>query len=332
MNQETKDKVIELRNQGMGCRSIAKACLVSRDNVRDFLRTKYAQNLTKHIIAPKAKILKTTVCKNCGKEYHRSDSEINSMLYCSLNCKREQKNQRAQAHRRTKMRVCKSCGQYFYAPNNSVYCSDQCRKKISICECCGKAFETEVYNNKKYCSKECRKSNVMKSHKDYCIEILNIHHGNLLPITLYNGSDNDITMHCLLCGKQTIRPAAKFTERKLGCQNCGRRVSTAEDEISNYLRSNGIDYISQYRFMGTEIQDYRYDFAIMQDDEVKLLIEYDGVQHTKPIDVFGGEDEYKSRRARDEAKTQFAIDHNIHLIRINHNQRNYIENILDNVL
>jgi very-short-patch-repair endonuclease len=336
MNQDIKDRIIELRNQGNGYRQIGSQIGLTREKVRDFLRTKTAQeklNPNIKLITTQRIKIKLITCKFCGKQYQLKDSEMLSTVYCSIDCKLKQKEKvKSEFIPKVRTSICKNCGKEFENKTSAVYCSDECRHIEKTCVCCGKKFITQMHNQKKYCSKECKKSNIMKSHEDYCREILNIHHGNLLPITLYNGSGNDITMHCLLCGKQTTRIADKFTNRKQGCSHCGRRVSSAEDEIAEYLKDKGIEYISQYRFIGTDIQDYRYDFAIIEEDKVKLLIEYDGIQHTKPVDIFGGQEEYLSRKTRDKAKSRYAKVNRIPLIRINHHQRNIIKEVLSGII
>ena len=48
----------------------------------------------------------------------------------------------------------------------------------------------------------------------------------------------------------------------------------------------------------------------------KYIIEYDGEQHFKPIDVWGGEEALSNTRERDLIKNKYCFDNNIPLIRI----------------
>ena len=56
-----------------------------------------------------------------------------------------------------------------------------------------------------------------------------------------------------------------------------------------------------------------FDFYI---PNYKTAIEYDGLQHYKPIDYFGGIDSYFDTFHRDKIKDDYCKTHNINLIRI----------------
>lgn len=65
-----------------------------------------------------------------------------------------------------------------------------------------------------------------------------------------------------------------------------------------------------------------YDFAIFNNSEkVVRLIEFDGKQHEKPYDVFGGEEKFLKVQKNDTLKNQYALDHNIPLVRIPYKKR-----------
>lgn len=61
----------------------------------------------------------------------------------------------------------------------------------------------------------------------------------------------------------------------------------------------------------------RFDFYL---PEYNVCFEYDGIQHFEPIDFFGGEDEFKKTKMRDEIKNLFCNVNNIKLIRFNYKQ------------
>lgn len=99
--------------------------------------------------------------------------------------------------------------------------------------------------------------------------------------------------------------------------SCGcKKASSGEILIESLLYEHHINYQTQYR-----ISDFNksssFDFAIFNRDNMLLyLIEFDGQQHFKPIDYWGGEKEYKKTIERDQNKNQYCIDNNISLIRI----------------
>ena len=54
----------------------------------------------------------------------------------------------------------------------------------------------------------------------------------------------------------------------------------------------------------------------------KVAVEYDGVQHQKAVDVWGGDAALATGQQRDAIKTQYCIDNDILLFRISHNVKN----------
>ena len=61
----------------------------------------------------------------------------------------------------------------------------------------------------------------------------------------------------------------------------------------------------------------RYDFVLLDKEQNPYyLIEFDGEQHFKPIEYFGGEKSYKKLSIHDKIKNQYALSHNLPLVRI----------------
>jgi very-short-patch-repair endonuclease len=101
-----------------------------------------------------------------------------------------------------------------------------------------------------------------------------------------------------------------------GCPLC--RESKGERKIRVFLINNNIDYISQKRFKGCKDKyPLRFDFYI---PKLNLCIEYDGQQHFKSVDIFGGDIEFDNRIRRDKLKSRYCIENNIQLLRIKYNE------------
>lgn len=67
----------------------------------------------------------------------------------------------------------------------------------------------------------------------------------------------------------------------------------------------------------------RFDFAIIDDEKNLIkLIEYDGEQHFKPIEQFGGQEAFEELKQRDKIKNNYCREHNINLLRISKDYRN----------
>jgi hypothetical protein len=97
-----------------------------------------------------------------------------------------------------------------------------------------------------------------------------------------------------------------------GCPNC--KTSKGEIEIKSLLNTKGITYIQQYKFPDCKnIKPLLFDFYLPNHN---TCIEFQGEQHTKPIDYFGGEDGFKMVLIRDEIKNNYCIEKKINLIKI----------------
>jgi very-short-patch-repair endonuclease len=100
--------------------------------------------------------------------------------------------------------------------------------------------------------------------------------------------------------------------RGYGCPECN--LSKGEKEIKSYLIHHHINYIPQYTFHDCKnIHVLPFDFYL---PDYNLCIEYDGIQHFKPIEYFGGEATFKETVMRDSIKTNYCILNNIYLLRI----------------
>ena len=129
----------------------------------------------------------------------------------------------------------------------------------------------------------------------------------------------------LKCNKNHVYEAA-FTTFKQGyrCPHCNN--SRGENEIVKFLKSNNIEYKIQYKFDDCKLHHMLpFDFYL---PEHNICIEYDGVQHYKPIEHFGGMDGFIDTKIRDTIKTVYCENNNIKLLRIPYWEFDNIESIL----
>ena len=97
-----------------------------------------------------------------------------------------------------------------------------------------------------------------------------------------------------------------------GCQKC--KSSKGEKKIRNYLKENNISFKEQHKF-----EDCKYKNKLLFDfylPEHNTCIEYDGIQHFKIIEHFGGRSAFMKLKHRDKIKNKYCIDNNMKLIRI----------------
>lgn len=104
--------------------------------------------------------------------------------------------------------------------------------------------------------------------------------------------------------------------------------SIGEENIEKILKENNIAFKSEYVFLdlySCKNGHPRYDFAILDDNNIPIrLIEFDGEQHEHPVEIFGGEEMFKIRQENDKLKNEYALSHNIPLVRIPYLLRNSV--------
>ena len=103
--------------------------------------------------------------------------------------------------------------------------------------------------------------------------------------------------------------------------SCGcKHKSSGEIYIMDVLNQNDISYIEQYRFL--DMPTKSYDFAIIENNQIIRLIEFDGEQHFKEVPQWKATLEIIQRR--DKEKNEYALSHNIPLVRIPYWERDNI--------
>lgn len=119
------------------------------------------------------------------------------------------------------------------------------------------------------------------------------------------------------CGNEFVALPAKIASghtSSCGCKN----TPSKERLIKAILDDHNINYIHQY---STDKCKYKYplkfDFALLKDDNTPYcFIEYDGEQHYKPINFFGGIAGFEKALKRDEIKNTYCKEKGIPLYRL----------------
>jgi hypothetical protein len=92
------------------------------------------------------------------------------------------------------------------------------------------------------------------------------------------------------------------------------KITYGEKKIYDYLKLNNIEFDYNKSILGCKNENnLRFDFYI---PEKNICIEFDGIQHFKSIDFFGGDIEYEKTKMRDEIKNIFCKLEGIKLIRL----------------
>lgn len=166
---------------------------------------------------------------------------------------------------------------------------------------CIKCKGEKIYNKK------------VKDIETYKKDVYNID-TNIEVIGEYINARTHVLHRCNVCGCLWNATPDNILSG-YGCPECS--MSKGEKKVKKYLTDRGINYIPQYTF--DDCKNYNvlpFDFYL---PDYNICIEYDGIQHFKPIDFFGGQETFDSQMNRDRIKTNYCLLNNINLIRIKYN-------------
>jgi very-short-patch-repair endonuclease len=203
-------------------------------------------------------------------------------------------------------------------------------KSIIICPIHGEFLQTPNTHLKCGC-KKCGYDKVSRLGKMCAEEFFNkcnnIHNFKYdYSESIYINSRAKIKIICPLHG--IFIQCAQSHMSGSSCPNC--RESKGERQISLYLNSNNIEHIRQYKFNNCKNKyPLPFDFYLVK---YNICIEFDGIQHFKSMDFFGGDDGYEYLKINDNIKDKFCLENNIKLIRIPYYDIKNIEKILKNEL
>lgn len=92
--------------------------------------------------------------------------------------------------------------------------------------------------------------------------------------------------------------------------------SNGEAAVYEYLVERDIKFEEQYRFAGcVHKKPLPFDFYLL---DYNVCIEYDGIQHSEPVEYFGGKDAFEAQKIKDCIKNDYCNNNDIGLLRIPH--------------
>ena len=84
--------------------------------------------------------------------------------------------------------------------------------------------------------------------------------------------------------------------------------------MRKFLEENGISFEAEKKFIGCKnVEPLRFDFYL---PDHNVLIEYQGIQHYKPVEFFGGEQAFEKLKKRDKIKREWSRDSSFELVLI----------------
>lgn len=141
---------------------------------------------------------------------------------------------------------------------------------------------------------------------------------------------HDIDIRFIIDGTVVCNKAwHDFMLGKIAHPNFRLSSSYLEQNVLMYLDIKGFQYDTQVIFKDEGLVGFgggylSYDFAVLDDNlDIILLIECQGQQHYKPIDLFGGKEQFELQMLHDEMKREFAKSHYIPLLEISYLEDTY---------
>ena len=154
-------------------------------------------------------------------------------------------------------------------------------------------------------------ANMKRKDKGQYIEDLKRINSNIILIGEYINAHIPTKHKCLIDNHEWNAKPNNILSGT-GCPVCNE--SFGERQIRQWLDKNNIMYESQKVFKNCcNINTLPFDFYL---PDYNVVIEYQGEQHYKPIDYFGGEKNFKMQQKRDNIKREYCKNNNIRLLEI----------------
>lgn len=201
-------------------------------------------------------------------------------------------------------------------------------KKVEwICQCdCGNITRVITNYLKTGHTKSCGCWRAENAAQLFTKNITNQKFGKLtaLESTDKRGADGSIIWKCS-CDCGSIHYASTNSLMMGGIVSCGCLRSKGEKKINEILFENHIKFQTQYWFSDLKDKHYLYfDFAILNDDNtLKCLIEYQGIQHYNPKALHGAWT--NTPQEHDKMKREYCKEKNITLIEIPYTDFNILD-------
>ncbi|MGW5891918.1 hypothetical protein [Priestia megaterium] len=197
---------------------------------------------------------------------------------------------------------------------------------------CGHEYSVtpHVFKGKDSRCPKCFK-NAKKTQEQFIEEVYGMVGNEYSVLGEYQNSQTKIRMKHTECNHEYLVTPSHFLNTKRRCPKCNE--SKGEKIIGEWLTRNNIKYEQQYIFDDCKYKSrLRFDFAIFKENDLIMLVEYQGEQHYRAVNWFGGEVDFELRKKRDKAKVKYCKQNDIPLLCISFRELNDVEEILKDKL
>lgn len=270
---------------------------------------------------------------SCGNVYYVAPKNF---LKVGNRCKKCAIRKTARKHTKTQSEFCNevasvSNGEY-EVMSKYVNSSTKVKIKHSIC---GYTYwiRPDSFLRGSRCTKCLKQKYALaytKTTATYAKEVNEVTEGEYTLLSEYSGVKTKVSIRHNTCGTvYSVYPYLFNKGRR--CPTCGS-MSYGEHYTEEALIKLRINYKTQVTFPSCkDVHLLSYDFLI---PELKVLIEYQGKQHYKPVKLFGGISTYKTQVKHDNIKRSYAIKNGFTLVEIPYtvSSKKDIEDFIENKL
>ncbi|MED3626332.1 hypothetical protein P4478_04040 [Bacillus subtilis] len=207
----------------------------------------------------------------------------------------------------------------------------------TLCIDCSSEFQLKPkdFINKNAGCPSCAKKRVGLSKRlspdEFSSRFQNLYGSEYSLLSNYTTSRDKVRVRHNACGYEYKSLANNLLTKRCECPKCS--ISQGENLIGRYLSENNISFKIQYSFLECRYKNpLLFDFAIVKGEQVLGLIEFDGRQHFKSIDYFGGIEGLRLNKIRDGIKNDFCRQNGLPLLRIPYWEIDRVEQLLSNFI
>jgi hypothetical protein len=129
--------------------------------------------------------------------------------------------------------------------------------------------------------------------------------------TTYENTNSHLDVQCNKC-TQIYKVCFNSFRCNVRCPKCYSSISKGEEKILNFLNEKGIIHKQQAKLPGCAHKNIlKFDFYIK---DLNLAIEFQGQQHYKAVDLFGGVKSFEELQIRDKIKVDYCRKNKIGLL------------------
>ena len=167
-----------------------------------------------------------------------------------------------------------------------------------------------------------------KTTEEFKQEVFELSGNEYSVLGAYVNSNTKIKIRHNTCGNEYEVIPNNFL-RGIRCTN-GSNIQNSRgiQLIVKLLDKNNISYLRE-KPINAQGHRLRFDIYI---SKLNIVIEFDGEQHFKSVEYFGGDEGFKKRQYLDNLKNKYCNEHDIKLLRIPYTQEKEIPEILTTII